>query len=77
MKHLSYIEDARCLKVKNDCIGPERLTDLSTSDSDVLILISLRDKVMVHVQGRHTEFVVFRDPLCIRPFYVKFYKMKS
>jgi len=64
-------------QVKNDCVGPELFTDLRTSDSDVIILISLRDKVMVHVQGRRTEFVVFHNPLFIRLFYAKFYKMKS
>jgi hypothetical protein len=63
-------------QVKNDCIGPELLTDLSTSRSVVVILSSLRDKVMIHVQGRRTEFIVFHSPLFIRLFYAKFYQMK-
>lgn len=33
--------------------------------------------MMVHVQRRRTEFVVFHNPLFIRLFYAKFYKMKS
>jgi hypothetical protein len=72
-----YVLSIMVGQVKNDCIGPELLTDLSTSDSDVVILSSLRDKVMVHVQGRRKEFVVFHNPLFVRLFYAKCYIVKN